>query len=70
MVVVVGEARESRQAAVVSFPLSLFLLPLLFPPADLVVQLGLPVRFMLPADGTDKPGRERERVRKTAPLQP
>lgn len=51
MVIVVREAREPRQAAVVSLPLPLFLLPLLFPPADLVVQLGLPVRFLrrLPA---------------------
>lgn len=60
MVIVVCEARESRQAAVVSLPLPFFLLPLLFPSADLVVQLGLPVYFMrrLPAQQTN--GRESE----------
>lgn len=39
MVVVVGETRETWQAAVVALPLPLFLLALLLPPADLVVQL-------------------------------
>lgn len=61
MVVVVREARESGQAAVVSFPLTFFLLPLLFPSADLVVQLGLPVYLMrwLPVDPTN--GSEAEK---------
>lgn len=46
VVVVVGEAREARQAAVVSFPLTLLLLSFLLPPPDLVKQLGLCVNLM------------------------
>lgn len=51
MVVIMCEASEARQAAVVSFPLSFLLLPLLLPPADFVVQLGFPVALLngLPA---------------------
>lgn len=61
VVIVVREARESRQAAVVSLPLTFFLLPLLFPSADLVVQLGLPVYLMrrLPVEQTN--GSEAEK---------
>lgn len=59
MVIIVSEASEARQAAVVSLPLPLLLLPFLFPPADLVVQLGLPVEFVPGLPG----GRNRERIR-------
>lgn len=37
------EASEAWKAAVVAIPLALLLLPFLLSPADLVVQLGLPV---------------------------
>lgn len=43
VVVGVCEAREAGQAAVVSFPLPLLLLPFLLSSADLVVRQGLPV---------------------------
>lgn len=46
MVVVMCEAGEAGQAAVVSLPLPLLLLPFLLPPSDLIVQLGLPVYFL------------------------
>lgn len=46
MVVVVGEAGESRQAAVVSLPLPLPLLPLFLPAADLVIELGFAVHLL------------------------
>lgn len=46
MVIVVCEAREAGQAAVVSLSLPLLLLPFLLPSPDLVVQLGLPVNFL------------------------
>lgn len=46
MVIVVRETGEAGHAAVVSLPLPLLLLPLLLPPADLVVQLDLPVYFL------------------------
>lgn len=51
VVIVVCEASEAGQTAVVSLPLPFPLLPLLLPPADLVVQLGLPIHFLhrLPA---------------------
>lgn len=60
MVIVMREASEARKAAVVSLPLPLLLFPLLFPPADLVVQLGLPIHFVcrLPS------GQNRERISK------
>lgn len=52
VIVVVCEAGESRQTAVISFPQPLLLLSLLLPSADLVVQLGFPVYFLcrLPAE--------------------
>lgn len=43
MVIVMREASEAWKAAVVAIPLALLLLPFLLSPADLVVQLGLPV---------------------------
>ena len=46
MVVVMREASEPRQAAVISLPLPLLLLPFLLPPPDLIIQLGLPVHFL------------------------
>lgn len=58
MVIVMCEASEARQAAVVSLPLPLLLLPLLFPSADLVVQLGLPVYFVRSLPG----GQNHERI--------
>lgn len=57
MVIVVSETRESRQAAVVALPLPLLLLPLLLPPADLVVQLGPAVYFVCRLPG--RQSRER-----------
>lgn len=61
MVIVVCEARESRQAAVVSLPLAFFLFPLLFPSADLVVQLGLPVDLVrrLPVEQANGGGSQK-----------
>lgn len=46
VVIVMCEACEAGQAAVISFPLPLLLLPFLLPSADLIVQLGLPVYFL------------------------
>lgn len=46
MVVVVGEAGETRQAAVVSFSLPLPLLPFLLPSANLVIELSLGVYLL------------------------
>lgn len=60
VVIVMCEASEARQAAVVSLPLPLLHLPFLLPPADLVVQLGLPVYLLhgLPV------AQKRERITK------
>lgn len=46
VVIVMCEASEARQTAVVSLPLPFLLLPFLLPSANLVVQLGLPVYFL------------------------
>ncbi len=62
MVIVVCEASEAGQAAVVSLPLPLLLLPFLLPSPDLVVQLGLSVQFLCSLSVTQK----RERITKTA----
>lgn len=43
MVVVMGEAGETRQATVVSFPLPL---PLFLPSSDLVIELSLAVQLL------------------------
>lgn len=59
VVIVVGEAREARQAAVVALLQPLLLLPFLLPPPDLVVQLRLPVYFLRSLPD----GQNRERVR-------
>lgn len=61
MVIVMSEASESRQAAVISLPLPLLLLPLFFPSANLVVQLGLSIYFVCSLPG----GQKRERITKT-----
>lgn len=60
MVIVMSETCESGQAAVVALPLPLLLLPLLLPPADLVVQLGPAVYFVRRLPG----GQNRERNHK------
>lgn len=46
MVVVMGEAGETRQATVVSFPLPLPLFPLFLPSSDLVIELSLAVQLL------------------------
>lgn len=46
VVVVMGEAGETRQATVVSFPLPLPLFPLFLPSSDLVIELSLAVQLL------------------------
>lgn len=65
MVVVVGETRETWQAAVVALPLPLFLLALLLPPADLVVQLHPAIHLVrrLPGGWSRRKERKKDRQR-------
>lgn len=46
VVIVMCKTSEAWQAAVIALPLPLLLLPFLLPPANLIVQLGLPVHFL------------------------
>lgn len=46
VVIIMCEASESRQTAVISLPLPLLLLPFLLPSPDLIVQLGLHIYFL------------------------
>lgn len=46
MVIIVGEAGEPREAAVVSFPLPLPFFPLLLSSANLIIELSLAVHLL------------------------
>lgn len=71
VVVIMREASEARQAAVVAIPLPLLFLPFLLPSADLIVQLGLSVDVLpsLPA-GEKREGITKARRKHDISLEP